>query len=200
MADSETSRFAPLLRLHECPFLVQYFANNLNTLFILGKSKKKLQHEWLSLQSALVEDPDPEQTARKSLLVKESTRHPHYVLHLSKRLFGETALAQSLARTNRKRLNIHSSEYVESSKRFISALKQSKLKDKAEGKLTCVPSFTCKVCSQTFVRPADPSPGCAYEMCKACAFLAVGKLLCHGDEGFRKEIEASSFCITSESE
>ena len=59
-------------------------------------------------------------------------KQPHYVFHLSKRLYSESTLQQSFNRTARKRLNIYSSDYIEDSKKFIDKLHSKKDEKKDE--------------------------------------------------------------------
>jgi hypothetical protein len=84
--------------------------------------------------------------------LQKSTEFPHFVFHLSKRLFSETQIKQLTSPLN---LNILSAEYIGDATSFIQK-KQKKRERKAEAKCISCAQYTtgfsvCRACSLDMV-------------------------------------------------
>ncbi len=79
------------MRLEKNPFVVEYFAQNLNLIGYLHQFKKQLVKEWTAARMQL--NTKLEQAKKfQTLLDHKTLQNPYFVLHLTKKLYTDTAL------------------------------------------------------------------------------------------------------------
>ena len=134
---------------------------------------------------------------------------PHFVFHLSKRLFSETSLAKSQEETERSRLNILSSEYLEQSASMIRNRRSLWKSHEVVGHENCDASgckcskdiFCCILCCQQFdldfmqKSVAVEFRHLEFSTCYRCSFKLVSDHLTMDDAAFKSLIDHLSFKV-----